>query len=99
MEPALTDPDNRRPVDFEARACLAESLPETSPPAATQLLSGWPDGRIKLHVTRALFCTSAVANPLFESGSYAPLAVKVGGNAVAFMRQLEDEAALALVSA
>ena len=44
VEPALTDPDNRRPVDFAARACLLASLPEPSP-AASRLLSSWPDGR------------------------------------------------------
>jgi (1->4)-alpha-D-glucan 1-alpha-D-glucosylmutase len=97
MEPALTDPDNRRPVDFAARACLLESLPETSPIAATRLLSGWPDGRIKLHVTRALLHERRRQPALFESGSYEPLAV-TSGHAVAFWRQLEDEAALAVVS-
>jgi (1->4)-alpha-D-glucan 1-alpha-D-glucosylmutase len=97
MEPALTDPDNRRPVDFAARACLLESLPETSPIAATQLLSSWPNGRIKLHVTRALLHERRRQPALFESGSYEPSTVTTD-HAVAFSRQLEDEAALAVVA-
>jgi (1->4)-alpha-D-glucan 1-alpha-D-glucosylmutase len=97
MEPALTDPDNRRPVDFAARASLLESLPEASPAAATQLLSSWPDGRIKLQVTRELLHERRRQPALFASGSYEPLAV-TSAHAVAFWRRLEDAVALAVVS-
>ena len=97
VEPTLTDPDNRRPVDFAARASLLESMPEPSPAAAAQLLSGWPDGRIKLHVTRMLLHDRRRRSALFDSGSYEPLAV-TSGHAVAFARCLDVEVALAVVS-
>ncbi len=97
IEPTLTDPDNRRPVDFAARASLLESMPETTPAAVSQLLSGWPDGRIKLHVTRTLLHHRRRHSALFHSGSYEPTAV-TSHHAVAFSRRLGDEAALAVVS-
>ncbi len=97
IEPALTDPDNRRPVDFAARVSLLESMPEVSSAAATQLLSSWPDGRIKLQVTRALLHERRRQPGLFGSGSYEPLAA-TSAHAVAFWRRLQDKVAVAVVS-
>jgi len=54
----MVDPDNRRPVDYAARArLLAEIDSASNPDRGSQLaewLREWPDGRIKLAVTRAL---------------------------------------------
>ncbi len=51
----LVDPDNRRPVDFVARreimAQLARQAGENLGSLAGELLTGWPDPRIKLFVT------------------------------------------------
>jgi (1->4)-alpha-D-glucan 1-alpha-D-glucosylmutase len=74
---SLADPDNRRPVDFVVRrrmlAELAE-LAEASPGRLPgELLSNWPDGRIKLYLTwRALQLRRDKA-ALFRRGDYAPL--------------------------
>ncbi len=74
----LVDPDNRRPVDWSARAgALArlQSRLESGHPRdlARELVQDWPDGRIKLYVThRALSCRRASPD-LFRAGSYLPL--------------------------
>jgi (1->4)-alpha-D-glucan 1-alpha-D-glucosylmutase len=75
---SLTDPDNRRPVDFAARRALMAGLPAPdalssgaeAAPAVAALLRSWPDGRIKMHVLRALLHLRRCERPLFERGSY-----------------------------
>ncbi len=96
VAPVLTDPDNRRPVDFAARAALLALLPETSSETAAALLSAWPDVPLKLHVTRALLQERRRQPGLFGSGSYDPLDVTTG-HAVAFSRQWENRVAIAVV--
>ena len=96
IEPTLTDPDNRGPVDFAGRAALLGSLPETSPAGAAELLSSWPDGRLKLAVTRTLLRERRRRHALFASCSYEPLATTTN-HAVAFLRRSEDVAVLAVV--
>ncbi|HUR80614.1 MAG TPA: malto-oligosyltrehalose synthase [Thermoanaerobaculia bacterium] len=74
---SLVDPDNRRPVDYGARASL---LSDTS-----QLLRKWQDGRIKLFVTARALATRARHSETFLNGAYR--AVDTGSpNAVAFTR-------------
>src|SRR6202008_753974 len=48
---SLVDPDNRRPVDFAARA---SALAARETPDWPRLLQQWPDGRLKLAWTRQL---------------------------------------------
>jgi (1->4)-alpha-D-glucan 1-alpha-D-glucosylmutase len=96
MEPTLTDPDNRRPVDFAARATLLASLPKSSPDGVAELLSTWPDGRLKLHVTRALLEERRRHPELFGSGSYEPLELTTG-HAVGFFRRSKDRSIVAVV--
>ena len=96
IEPTLTDPDNRRAVDFAARAGLLASLPEPSPEGVAELLSAAPDGRLKLHVTRALLQERRRQPELFAAGSYHPLEVTTS-HAVGFLRQWEDRSILAVV--
>jgi (1->4)-alpha-D-glucan 1-alpha-D-glucosylmutase len=70
---SLVDPDNRRPVDFSARATALEELgiePDWAALAAT-----WPDGRIKLALTRHLLALRNEHALLFAHGTYRPLAV------------------------
>ena len=60
FEATLTDPDNRRPVDFTVRKALLASLPAPGTPEADlvpqvqRMLDDWENGQIKLHVIRAL---------------------------------------------
>jgi (1->4)-alpha-D-glucan 1-alpha-D-glucosylmutase len=71
---SLVDPDNRRPVDFGARAIALASLGDDPPWRA--LAAAWPDGRIKLALSRRLLAMRQRLAPLFTHGSYQPLEVE-----------------------
>ena len=91
---SLVDPDNRRPVDFAARAAaLAAGLP----PAA--LLPAWRDGRVKQAViARALDLRRR--RPRAFAGAYLPLHPRGprAEHVLAFARAAGDEAVIALVT-
>jgi (1->4)-alpha-D-glucan 1-alpha-D-glucosylmutase len=76
---SLTDPDNRRPVNFGRRRSLLSGLPAQSAPpdertrAAKELLSDWNDGRLKLHLTRSLLHLRRDHPELFARGMYHAL--------------------------
>jgi len=96
---SLVDPDNRRAVDFEARAAALAALggqgcspssPEPDRTAlVTRLLAEWPDGRIKLYLTACALHARRRDPDLFLRGDYVPLAVEdaPGEHAVAFARR------------
>ncbi len=93
---SLVDPDNRRAVDHDALARLAESSARAAP---ADLLALWRDGGIKLALTRALLRHRREHPALFERGSYAPL--RIGGplaeHALGFVRAEGAERLLVLV--
>lgn len=64
---SMVDPDNRRPVDFNARA---SSL---GPASLPELVKNWRDGRLKQSVTHKLLQFRAEFSELFQSGSYHAL--------------------------
>src|SRR5439155_24475886 len=66
---ALVDPDNRRPADVDAARRAVVALDECSP---AELLESWPDGRIKLHLTRVALELRRTERELFSSGPYLP---------------------------
>jgi (1->4)-alpha-D-glucan 1-alpha-D-glucosylmutase len=68
---SLVDPDNRRPVDYEARA---RALDDDTP--ADALLARWRDGRIKQRLTCRLLADRAERPALYADGDYKPLATK-----------------------
>jgi (1->4)-alpha-D-glucan 1-alpha-D-glucosylmutase len=70
---SLVDPDNRRPVDFAARASALASIGEA--PDWRALASTWPDGRVKLALMRELLALRQELADLFTHGSYRPLDV------------------------
>lgn len=88
---ALTDPDNRRPVDFDARTRTVDTLDSHCPP---------PDaaGR-KLWLTSRLLGLRCAHPDLFEHGSYRP--VDVTGpepeRAFAFAREHDGQTLLVVV--
>ena len=90
VEPTLTDPDNRRPVDFAGRTRALAELPPESDSGAAGLLAGWSDGRIKLYVTRALLQLRRQHRGLFERGDYEGLPA-TSRHVVAFSRTLGPE--------
>jgi (1->4)-alpha-D-glucan 1-alpha-D-glucosylmutase len=95
-ELSLVDPDNRRPVAF---ARIAGQLAETRGASASTLLAAWRTGLPKLHLTARGLALRREHPRLFAEGSYMPLALRGprARQAVAFVRILGDQAAIAIV--
>ena len=66
---SLVDPDNRRPVDYGARAAALDEQLDWG-----ALLEGWRDGRIKQAVLAGLFADRATAPDVYGKADYRPLA-------------------------
>ena len=81
----LVDPDNRRPIDFAARASMLSLL---SVRHWHTLAATWPDGRIKLALIRQHLALRQHLPEVFMKGLYHPLKI-VGPNSdeiIAFAR-------------
>ena len=94
---SLVDPDNRRPVDFAARASALAAL-ET--PDWKSLAQNWTDGRIKLAWTRHLLKLRAELADVFSHGDYQPLEV-IGphrDHVIAFARRHGGDAVIVAVA-
>jgi (1->4)-alpha-D-glucan 1-alpha-D-glucosylmutase len=76
---SLTDPDNRRPVDYERLRRLLAQLrsSESESPAALvdRLLQSPEDGGIKFYLTQAALRFRESERELFAKGTYVPLRV------------------------
>jgi len=70
---SLVDPDNRRPVDFQARASLLKVAGDEPDWAA--LISTWPSGKVKFALMRRLLALRRRLPNVFTNGSYRPLDV------------------------
>lgn len=91
---SLVDPDNRRPVDFNARQ---QAL--NTPPGTDQLLTHWHDGRIKQALIAQVLALRSAQPELFRHGSYTPLEV-LGQHAdrvVAFSREHQGKQLVVVV--
>ncbi|OAJ48815.1 malto-oligosyltrehalose synthase [Pseudomonas marginalis] len=91
---SLVDPDNRRPVDFNARQQALDT-----PPDLGELLFNWRDGRIKQALIAQVLGLRKAHPELFRSGAYTPLEV-VGTHAervVAFAREHQGKYVLVVV--
>jgi (1->4)-alpha-D-glucan 1-alpha-D-glucosylmutase len=86
---ALVDPDNRRPVDYEARKAALAALGLASPELASKLVASYRDGRIKMHVLRTGLRLRRAEPALFLEGAYRPVA-SASPNLFAFERSLGD---------
>jgi (1->4)-alpha-D-glucan 1-alpha-D-glucosylmutase len=94
----LVDPDNRRPVDFELRRRALEGLRARGAPTpelAADLLAGYADGRIKLHVARIGLRMRRETAALFLDGAYE--GIPAPPHAVAFQRSLRDRHLVCIV--
>ena len=91
---SLVDPDNRRPIDFERRERLLDSLTGDF----EDMLTNWQDGRIKLAVTTGALHLRRELPHVFVGGDYVPLTVEtsVPGHAVAFARMSGTDAVIAV---
>lgn len=105
---SLVDPDNRRPVDFEARRAMmgrqAPLLDDATPVAEREagiaaLLADWTEGGIKLLVTAACLRVRRAHDDLFRRGLYRPLEARGAHarHAFAFARGLGESAVIAVV--
>jgi (1->4)-alpha-D-glucan 1-alpha-D-glucosylmutase len=86
---SLVDPDNRRPVDYELRRQMLKSLSNATP---GELMETWPDGRIKLFLTKHILQLRRRHADLFERGGYLPLHASgtFAECCVSFVRRLDD---------
>jgi (1->4)-alpha-D-glucan 1-alpha-D-glucosylmutase len=94
---SLVDPDNRRPVDFDARqASLASGA------SWDALLQDWRRGALKQRVLHELLQLRARRPELFARGAYRPLAIEAdrqpGGRLLAFERRLEGASVVVLAA-
>jgi len=94
---SLVDPDNRRPVDFAARARMLNAIDEGI--RAHDLRKSVDDGRAKALVHATALRLRAERPTLFSSGEYLPLksAGKFASHLFAFARKLDDEIAITVV--
>ena len=92
---SLVDPDNRRPVDYEARK---DALSDPARPAV--LLNGWTDGRIKQRLVACALAARSAQPDLFAHGSYRPLTLggTCASRAIAFLRQHQDESVVVVAT-
>jgi maltooligosyltrehalose synthase len=105
FEATLTDPDNRRTVDFAAREALLSSLPSLQTeaselaPRVEEMLVDWADGRLKLHVIRSLLHLRRELSGLFAGGSYVPLGASGprAENVVAWSRRRGPDWVIAVI--
>ncbi|MBE0467005.1 MAG: malto-oligosyltrehalose synthase [Candidatus Desulforudis sp.] len=93
---SLVDPDNRRPVDFEARAALLAEIRTWTggdrQALVREVLDRWEDGRVKLYLTYQALQFRRSRAALFTSGEYRPLGTAGGRgeHVCAFARYLGD---------
>ncbi|HST61914.1 MAG TPA: malto-oligosyltrehalose synthase [Longimicrobium sp.] len=101
---SLVDPDNRRPVDYALRRRLLDGLrtrrEETDGATlARELVEGWEDGRIKMHVVQQALRLRAALPAVFGTGAYLPLTPEGehAAHVVAYARTADGAAAITVV--
>ncbi|MGH7278771.1 MAG: malto-oligosyltrehalose synthase, partial [Candidatus Rokuibacteriota bacterium] len=102
---SLVDPDNRRPVDFEARREMLEELlrriesGDQVGALAADLLKDKEDGRVKMYVTHQALALRRQYAALFAEGDYQPLAAEgvLADHVCAFARAGSEGAVVAVV--
>ena len=92
---SLVDPDNRRAVDFAARAAAL-----SQPPDWQSLARNWSDGHLKLAWTRELLKLRTEFADTFTHGDYQPLQVRGahGDHVIAFARRHGRDAVIVAVT-
>ncbi|RUO98482.1 malto-oligosyltrehalose synthase [Hyphomicrobium sp.] len=83
---SLVDPDNRRPVDFDAR----EQLSNAGSDGEAHGEQDWRDGRVKLDMLRKSLAVRRSMD--LTSADYEPLSIECGGqrDCFAFMRRSRE---------
>jgi (1->4)-alpha-D-glucan 1-alpha-D-glucosylmutase len=99
----LVDPDNRRPVDYDARRNRLEGIRSAAESGGTQVardvVGRWPDPDAKLWTTAACLAVRRDYPDLFAFGEYVPLAAEgaYADHIIGFARRHENEAAIIVV--
>jgi (1->4)-alpha-D-glucan 1-alpha-D-glucosylmutase len=102
---SLVDPDNRRPVDYDLRRRLLESIPSSAQSEQEtgnyirSLLANMETGLIKLYLTQRTMWVRKSDPALFQQGRYIPLDL-VGSkkdHVCALAREFEGRLAIAVV--
>jgi (1->4)-alpha-D-glucan 1-alpha-D-glucosylmutase len=90
---SMVDPDNRRPVDFDARAAV---LASSAAPDWQRLAQNWSDGHLKLAWTAHLLRLRTELAEVFTHGDYRPLEVSgpQRDHVIAFARRRGRDAAI-----
>jgi (1->4)-alpha-D-glucan 1-alpha-D-glucosylmutase len=96
----LVDPDNRRPVDFDARETTLGGGDGLAAVPPEELLAGWRDGRVKMAVLARLLAFRREHPELFLEGDHVPVAVEGprADHVIAFERRRGRERALVVVA-
>jgi maltooligosyltrehalose synthase len=92
---SMVDPDNRRPVDYEARHA---ALAPVQPPET--LMKDWRDGRVKQSILHGLLALRARRPALFAGGNYQKLRVEgpASEHVIAYARQLDEQIVITIAS-
>ncbi|GAA5234155.1 malto-oligosyltrehalose synthase [Verticiella sediminum] len=90
---SLTDPDNRRPVDFQARM---RALGGSATPV--ELLAHWRDGRVKQAMLQRALGLRRTHAALFAAGGYEPVQLEGewADGVIAFRRQRGEQRLLVI---
>lgn len=95
---SMTDPDNRRPIDFGKRAGFLENFQRAAGESAqiASVLHNWTDGRIKLFLTNKALEFRRSHGELLAKGDYVPLyaSSRMRRHVCAFMRTFKEETVL-----
>ncbi len=93
---SMVDPDNRRPVDFDARRSQLQIVSELP---AMDLVRDWRGGAIKMRLIQAGLKLRNAAREIFDRGNYLPLAVtgRAADHVLAFARMLGGDAVVVVV--
>jgi (1->4)-alpha-D-glucan 1-alpha-D-glucosylmutase len=101
---SLVDPDNRRPVDYEARtealdALLKKFEEDGALAVCRETLAALEDGRSKLWTTHRALAARAAMPEVFSRGEYVPLhaSEEHAQHVIAFLRRREGQCLLVAV--
>ncbi|CAO3357198.1 malto-oligosyltrehalose synthase [Azospirillum melinis] len=97
---SLVDPDNRLPVDYDARRKLLEEVEGVVEHGTVAgLLERWTDGAVKLAVTRQALAVRGEMPEVFSAGEYLPLEAtgERADHVVAYARRNGDETVVVAV--
>jgi (1->4)-alpha-D-glucan 1-alpha-D-glucosylmutase len=73
---SMTDPDNRRPVDYGMRIGMLDALMNGKPECVATLLEEWRDGRIKLLAIARILGYRREYPDVFAAGDYDALSTE-----------------------